>query len=67
MVYVLMVNRTVAHLVRGYSKSDQEDLSADELARAMAEVEEIRPMLEKQVREGTPPQSGGHSDGQGQG
>jgi hypothetical protein len=48
-VYVLLVNRQVAALLRGYAKSDQEDLTAEELARAVAEVAVIRPIAEALV------------------
>lgn len=50
-VYVLMVNRTVALLLDGYSKSQQEDLSADELARLIALAAVMRPQAEQLVRD----------------
>lgn len=50
-VYALVVRRRVALLIRGYSKSDQEDMTADELAQAVADVERLRSMAERVVRE----------------
>lgn len=49
-VYVLMVGRRLALLIRGYSKSEQEDMTADELAQAVADVEVLRPEVERAVR-----------------
>ena len=50
-MYALVVRRRVALLIRGYSKSDQEDMTADELAQAVADVERLRPVAEQVVRE----------------
>jgi hypothetical protein len=50
-VYTLMVNRTVALLLDGYSKSQQDDLSADELARLIALAELMRPQAEQLARD----------------
>lgn len=43
-IYVLVVNRTVAVLIDGYSKSEQDDLSPDEIrvmARMVPDIEAI--------------------------
>ena len=50
-VYVLMVNRAVAMLLDGYSKSQKEDVSAEELARLIALAAAMRPRAEQLVRE----------------
>jgi hypothetical protein len=41
-VYVLLVNRAVAVLMDGYSKSEKENLSADELAGLVAQLADLR-------------------------
>jgi hypothetical protein len=46
-----VVNRTVALLLDGYSKSQQDDLSADELARLIALAEMMRPQAEQLARD----------------
>jgi hypothetical protein len=37
-IYVLLLNQTTAFLLTGYSKSETEDLTADELKQLVAEV-----------------------------
>lgn len=45
-IYVLLLNQTTAVLVSGYSKSEKEDLSADELKQLVAEVAALSPSEE---------------------
>lgn len=52
-VYVLLVNQAVAVLVNGYSKSDKEDLSADELARLVARLSDLRVIAARLVADAT--------------
>ncbi len=42
-VYVLLVDQTLALIVAGYSKSEKEDLAADELKQLVAEVATFTP------------------------
>lgn len=50
-IYVLLVNRRVAALVDGYSKSDKEDLSADELKALVALLPQLESMAALAVAE----------------
>ena len=51
-VYVLLLSRTVAVLVDGYSKADKQDLSADELKGLVADLAELRAEMENPEPEG---------------
>lgn len=53
-IYVLMVRRTVAVMIDGYSKSEKEDLSADEVAALSARANAIRPIAERYAAENAP-------------
>lgn len=52
-VYVLLIDRAVAVLMDGYSKSDKEDLSADELARLVARLADLRAVAARLAAEAT--------------
>lgn len=62
-VYVLMVERTVAYLIRGYSKSEQEDMTADELADCVRMAVEVRSIAERHAREARAAAEEGTTDG----
>lgn len=50
-IYVLFVNRRLAALVDGYSKSDKEDLSADELKSLVARLPQLEAFATLMVAE----------------
>jgi len=52
-VYVLLVNRAVAVLMDGYSKSEKEDLSADELAGLVAQLADLQTIAARLIAETT--------------
>ncbi len=49
-VYVLVLRQAVALVVDGYSKSEKEDLSADDLAELRKLVAELTPQAEQMLR-----------------